>query len=108
MAGLGTSKTGGRQAGTPNKITADVRAMILSALERAGGEDYLLEQATANPRAFLSLLGRIIPTQVTGPGDKDLIPESAADPERLAQVLLAAFKTLPGAQTRLADAPKAA
>ena len=107
-APTGTQPPGGSRKGVPNKITADVRAMILAALERAGGEDYLLEQATANPRAFLSLLGRIIPTQVTGPDDKDLIPESVADSERLAQVLLAAFKTLPGAQTRLADAPKAA
>src|SRR4051794_26034007 len=108
MAALkGTQPPGGSRKGIPNKIGADVRAMILAALERAGGEDYLLEQAHDNPRAFLSLLGRIIPTQVTGPGDKDLIPESAADPERLTQALLAAFKTLPRAQTsgRLADAP---
>src|SRR4051794_31317544 len=88
MAGLGVSKTGGRQAGTPNKLSADVRAMILAALERAGGEDYLLEQATANPRAFLSLLGRIIPTQVTGKGDAPLIPERASDPQRVAHALL--------------------
>ena len=62
MAGPGAPKTGGRQAGTPNKISADVRAMVLAALDRAGGEDYLLEQATANPRAFLSLVGRLLPT----------------------------------------------
>ncbi len=103
----GKRPPGGSRKGIPNKISADVRAMILAALERAGGEDYLLEQAAANPRAFLSLLGRIIPTQVTGPADKDLIPESATDPGRLAQALLAAFKMLPRAQTsdRLADAP---
>jgi hypothetical protein len=57
MAGLGAPKTGGREKGTPNKITADVRAMIVAALDRAGGEEYLLEQATANPKAFVSLLG---------------------------------------------------
>ena len=32
MAGAGAPKTGGRQAGTPNKLTADVRAMIIAAL----------------------------------------------------------------------------
>ena len=103
----GTRPPGGSRKGVANKISADVRAMILAALEQAGGEDHLLAQATANPRAFLGLLGRLIPTQVAGPADKDLIPESATDPGRLAQALLAAFKTLPGAQTsdRLADAP---
>ena len=98
MAGLGAPKTGGREKGTPNKLSADVRAMILAALERAGGEDYLLRQATANPRAFLSLVGRLLPTQLTGKDDTPLIPEHAADPERLAQALVAAFKTLPQAQ----------
>jgi hypothetical protein len=95
VAGAGAAKTGGRQAGTPNKIGADVRAMVLAALERAGGEDYLLEQATANPRAFLTLLGRIIPTQVTGKDDAPLIPESASDLDRVTGAFLAVIKTLP-------------
>jgi hypothetical protein len=75
MAGLGAPRTGGRQAGTPNRITADVRAMILAALDRVGGEDYLVQQAHDNPKSFLSLLGRIIPTQVTGKNDAPLFPE---------------------------------
>ena len=62
----GTRPPSGSRKGVPNKISADVRAMILAALEQAGGEDYLLAQARDNPRAFLSLLGRILPTQVTG------------------------------------------
>lgn len=74
MAGLGGQKTGGRQAGTPNKVTRQLRDMIITALDRAGGEEYLVQQAHDNPKAFLSLLGRIIPTQVTGPGDKELFP----------------------------------
>ena len=77
MAGLGAPKIGGREKGTPNRITADVRAMLLGALGRAGGEDYLVEQATANPKAFMSLLGRLIPTQVTGKDDAPLFPVSA-------------------------------
>jgi hypothetical protein len=81
--------------------------MVLAALDRAGGVDYLHEQATVNPKAFLSLLARLLPTQVTGKDDAPLIPESAADPERLTQALWAAFKTLPGAQApdQPADAP---
>ena len=71
----GTQPPGGSRKGIPNRITADVRAMILAALDRVGGEDYLAEQATANPKAFMALLARLIPTQVTGKDDKDLFPE---------------------------------
>ena len=74
MAGLGAPKTGGREKGTPNKLSADMRAMILAALDHVGGQDYLVQQAHDNPRAFMSLLARLIPTQVTGPSDKELFP----------------------------------
>ena len=90
MAGPGAPKTGGREKGTPNKLTTDVRAMILATLDRAGGEDYLLEQATANPKAFMSLLARIIPAQITGADGKDLIPETAAIESRVLVLLLKA------------------
>ena len=94
-APTGTQPPGGSRKGIPNKIGADVRAMVLAALERAGGVDYLHEQASANPKAFLALIGRIIPTQITGQDDAPLIPEHATDPERLFQALLAGLKTLP-------------
>jgi hypothetical protein len=48
--------------------------MILAALDRVGGQDYLVQQAHNNPKAFMSLLGRLIPTQMTGPDDKELFP----------------------------------
>jgi hypothetical protein len=35
----------GRPKGVPNKVTADVKAMILTALSDAGGSAYLLAQA---------------------------------------------------------------
>lgn len=59
-------KTGGRKKGTPNKVTGDVKAMVLAALDQAGGISYLYEQSQENPKAFLSLVGRILPMQVTG------------------------------------------
>lgn len=63
-------KTGGRVAGTPNKISGDVKAMVLSALEKKGGVDYLVEQADQNPTAFLSLVGKVLPMTVGGdPGN---------------------------------------
>ena len=69
MAGSGAPKTGGREKGTPNKIGAEVRAMILAALDRAGGEDYLVQQAKANPAAFLTLIGKGLPTTLAGDPD---------------------------------------
>jgi len=57
-------KTGGRQAGTPNKITKALKDMILSALETAGGEEYLAKQAIETPSSFMTLLGRVLPTTV--------------------------------------------
>lgn len=68
----GAPKTGGRQAGTPNKLTADVRAMIITALDHVGGEDYLVRQARDNPKAFMALLGRLVPSQITGKNDAPL------------------------------------
>lgn len=59
-------KSGGRQAGTPNKLTATVKMMVLEALSKAGGVKYLKQQAKENPTAFMTLLGKIMPTQVVG------------------------------------------
>lgn len=66
MATLEGKKTGGRKKGTPNKNTKALRDMILTTLTKAGGEEYLLEQSKKEPKAFLTLLGKVLPTQVTG------------------------------------------
>jgi hypothetical protein len=72
MAGKGRPKTGGRQKGTTNKLTADVKAMILEALDKAGGVDYLLTQAQSNPNAFLTLVGKVLPMQLASDPDNPL------------------------------------
>lgn len=63
-------KTGGRQKGTPNKTTALLKDAILQAADEAGGEEglvaYLRVQAFDNPGPFMSLLGKVLPTQLTG------------------------------------------
>jgi len=64
-------KTGGRQKGTPNKINALLKDEILQAAESAhpgGRVGYLTQQAMENPTAFLTLLGKVLPTQVEGTG----------------------------------------
>ena len=64
----------GRKKGVPNKDTKALREMILEALENqsGGGVAYLCRKAEEEPRAFLALLGRVLPTQVTGLGDGPL------------------------------------
>jgi hypothetical protein len=50
----------------PNKIAGELREMILGALGDAGGRQYLREQATKNPTAFMTLLGKVLPTTLAG------------------------------------------
>ncbi len=74
----GSPKTGGRKAGTPNKTTKALKDAILEAAELAGGEaddsqpgglvGYLQGLATGQPQAFATLLGKVLPMQVTGDG----------------------------------------
>ena len=61
-------KTGGRVAGTPNKTPTAIKDMIIKALDDCGGVEYLKKQAVDNPNAFLTLVGKVIPLQVTGDG----------------------------------------
>ncbi len=58
-------RRGGRSKGTPNKLSADLKSMILGALSTKGGAKYLVAQADKNPVAFMSLLGRVLPMTVT-------------------------------------------
>jgi hypothetical protein len=59
-------KHGGRTKGTPNKVTAELKGLILTALDNAGGVEYLSGLAVSHPPAFASLLGKVLPMQVTG------------------------------------------
>ena len=59
----------GRPKGVKNKLTMQVKEMILAALDKAGGIEYLAHQADENPSAFLSLVGKVLPLQVTN-GDE--------------------------------------
>lgn len=68
-------KTGGRTKGTPNKLTAALKDVILQALANAGGADYLTKQAKENPNAFLALVGRVLPLQVKQDGKEPTMPK---------------------------------
>ena len=66
MAAL-KGKGPGRPKGSPNKATKALKDMILGALDKLGGEEYLVKLATETPTAFATLLGKVMPTQVSGP-----------------------------------------
>lgn len=54
----------GRPKGIPNKITADLKAMILGALNANGGQEYLQRAAEEEKAAFLALLGKCLPKDI--------------------------------------------
>jgi hypothetical protein len=66
----------GRPKGVPNKTTTQLKEAILGAATDVGedGEGkkglvgYLTTLAKAEPKAFASLLGKVLPLQVTGEG----------------------------------------
>jgi hypothetical protein len=69
-----TSTSGqGRKKGVPNKITSDIKQMIVGALMAEGGEQYMREQSRENPAAFMALVGKVLPMQITGEGGGALV-----------------------------------
>lgn len=65
-------KTGGRQKGTPNKVTAAVKDAVCIAFNEVGGADYLVMIAKSDPRTFCALLGKVIPLDVAVAGSMTL------------------------------------
>lgn len=58
----------GRKKGVLNKNTAALKDMILGALDKSGGVDYLVRQAEENPGPFMALVGKVLPMTVSGEG----------------------------------------
>ena len=56
----------GKPKGAVTKSTAAIKDMILMALDKAGGADYLARQAEETPAAFMALVGKVLPLQLTG------------------------------------------
>ena len=54
----------GRVKGVPNKATKALKDMILGALDDAGGQNYLRKQSIENPTAFMTLIGKVLPTTI--------------------------------------------
>lgn len=60
----------GRPKGATNKMTRTIKAAIEEAFGKVGGADYLAKMAVQQPAAFMTLLGKVLPTQLehSGPG----------------------------------------
>lgn len=59
----------GRIKGVPNAVGRDVKEAILRAFEKVGGEEYLCIVARQKPEVFCTLLGKVLPMQVTSDPD---------------------------------------
>jgi hypothetical protein len=73
---IGEGRKGpGRPKGVPNKTTTLLKEAILAAAEQAGGpgglQAYLAQQAIDNPGPFMTLLGKVLPTQLAHGMDPD-------------------------------------
>lgn len=66
MARGGKREGAGRPQGALDKNNKQLREMILEALDEKGGVQFLVECASSHPQAFMSLLGRVLPTQIQG------------------------------------------
>lgn len=65
----------GRPKGSQNKTTTMIKDAIIQAATNAGDGDmveYLTQQARLNPGPFMSLLGKVLPTQIAGDEDSPL------------------------------------
>lgn len=71
---------------TDNQNRKAIRDVIREAFDRLGGSDWLVTFATTSPenaRVFVSLVGRLIPTELVGRGGGPLtiVIKKEGDPE---------------------------
>lgn len=63
-------KSGGRQAGTPNKITAAFKDAVRTVYEDIGGHAAFGSWAREHPTEFYRIAARLIPTEVALRGEQ--------------------------------------
>lgn len=87
-------RRGGRQRGTPNRLTRDLKSMIEGALHTVGGQRYLVTIAREQPDTFCRLLAKILPRDlnVTLPPEANAAPSLLQAARRLAFLFTAADK----------------
>lgn len=58
------TKAGGRKKGTPNKTPAVLKTALLEAFDKVGGVEYLVAVAKDDPKSFLAILGKLVPSEI--------------------------------------------
>src|SRR5687767_14568884 len=56
----------GRKKGSTNVLTREIKAAIENAFVELGGEKYLVRLGKKQPAVFAQLLGKLLPTKLTG------------------------------------------
>lgn len=67
-------KTGGRQAGTPNKVSATVKENVLAVFNRLEGTAGMAKWAEDNKTEFYKIYAKLLPTsaEISGPDGNPL------------------------------------
>lgn len=65
-------KTGGRKAGTPNKLSLSVKESVLSTYKSLGGDKAMAIWARENQTEFYKIYAKLLPTEVSGPDGADI------------------------------------
>ena len=60
----GRVKSGGRKKGTPNKATKLIKDAVMESFTKVGGADYLVKMAEKDHKAYATLLGKILPSEI--------------------------------------------
>ena len=60
----GNPKTGGRKAGTPNKMTVQVKAALEQAFDKLGGVKSLVAWGKVNPDGFHLIWVKLLPKDI--------------------------------------------
>ena len=68
-------KTGGRQIGTPNKVTTAFKDAIRFVYENIGGHAAFANWAKENPTDFYKIAARLIPTEKDSKEDRNITVE---------------------------------
>ena len=84
----------GRPKGSQNKVSGILKDAVLLAAENAGNEDggnglvsYLQKQAVEHPTAFMTLLGKVLPLQVSAEVENKS-PRATPDNRQMARAVL--------------------
>jgi hypothetical protein len=69
----GVPKIGGRQKGTPNRLTTTFREAVILAFDRIGGHQAFAQWAADNPTEFYRIASRLIPAEMGAKDEKIIV-----------------------------------